>query len=152
MITIHPNILERDGKKAFVVLPYEEFLMIQEELQEYEDLKELRAAKAEEEDAPTGGDGSRGKGRGVFIPPHLGQGHRRHGGRGGHTGTAYSREKGASPYRCHGQPAFQMSQPSIGHAIEVFAQSGSHRKSAHKDEKGNYREIVLGENFERNIP
>jgi len=53
MITIHPNILERDGKKAFVVLPYEEFVMIQEELHEYEDLKELRAAKAQEADAPT---------------------------------------------------------------------------------------------------
>ena len=53
MLTIHPNILERDGKKAFVVLPYEEFVMIEEELQEYEDLKELRAAKAEELDQPT---------------------------------------------------------------------------------------------------
>ncbi len=53
MITIHPNILERDGEKAFVVLPYEEFVMIQEELQEYEDLKELRAAKAEEADDAT---------------------------------------------------------------------------------------------------
>ena len=39
MLTIHPNVLERDGKKAFVVLPYEEFVMIEEELQEYEDLK-----------------------------------------------------------------------------------------------------------------
>jgi PHD/YefM family antitoxin component YafN of YafNO toxin-antitoxin module len=48
MVTIHPNILERDGKKAFVVLPYEEFVMIEEELQDYDDLKELRAAKAEE--------------------------------------------------------------------------------------------------------
>ena len=48
MVTIHPNVLERDGKKAFVVLPYEEFVMIEEELQEYEDLKELRAAKAVE--------------------------------------------------------------------------------------------------------
>ena len=42
MVTIHPNVLERDGKKAFVVLPYEEFVMIEEELEEYEDLKELR--------------------------------------------------------------------------------------------------------------
>ena len=33
MVTIHPNILERDGKKAFVVLPYEEFVMIEEETQ-----------------------------------------------------------------------------------------------------------------------
>ena len=53
MVRIHPNILERDGEKAFVVLPYEEFVMIEEELQEYEDLKELRAAKAEEADAAT---------------------------------------------------------------------------------------------------
>jgi hypothetical protein len=53
MITIHPNILERDGKKAFVVLPYEEFVMIEEELGDYEDLKELRAAKAKEAGEPT---------------------------------------------------------------------------------------------------
>ncbi|MGA2067679.1 MAG: hypothetical protein ABSG86_22115 [Thermoguttaceae bacterium] len=52
MVTIHPNILEYDGKKAFVVLPYEEFVMIEEELQEYEDLKELRAAKSEEAGEP----------------------------------------------------------------------------------------------------
>lgn len=52
MVTIHPNILERDGKKAFVVLPYEEFVLMEEELQDYEDIKALRAAKAEEADAP----------------------------------------------------------------------------------------------------
>jgi PHD/YefM family antitoxin component YafN of YafNO toxin-antitoxin module len=52
MVTIHPNILERDGKKAFVVIPYEEFVMIEEELEEYEDLKELRAAKAAEAGEP----------------------------------------------------------------------------------------------------
>jgi PHD/YefM family antitoxin component YafN of YafNO toxin-antitoxin module len=52
MLTIHPNILECDGKKAFVVLPYEEFVAIEEELQEFEDLKELRAAKAEEASQP----------------------------------------------------------------------------------------------------
>jgi PHD/YefM family antitoxin component YafN of YafNO toxin-antitoxin module len=53
MVTIHPNILERDGKKAFVVLPYEEFVVMEEELQEFEDLKELRAAKHEEGHKPT---------------------------------------------------------------------------------------------------
>jgi hypothetical protein len=53
MVVVHPNILERDGKKAFVVLPYEEYVLIEEELQEYEDLKQLRAAKAEEADQPT---------------------------------------------------------------------------------------------------
>jgi len=53
MVTIHPNILERDGKKAFVILPYEEFVILEEELQDYEDLKSLRAAKAKETGAPT---------------------------------------------------------------------------------------------------
>ena len=53
MVTIHPNVLERDGKKAFVILPYEEFAMMEEELQKYEDIKALRAAKAEEADAPS---------------------------------------------------------------------------------------------------
>ena len=53
MVRLHPNILERDGKKAFVILPYEEFLTIKEELEDYEDIKELRAAKAKESTAPT---------------------------------------------------------------------------------------------------
>jgi PHD/YefM family antitoxin component YafN of YafNO toxin-antitoxin module len=45
--------LERDGKKAFVILPYEEFVKMEEELQDYQDLQALRAAKAKEADAPT---------------------------------------------------------------------------------------------------
>ncbi|HHN64269.1 MAG TPA: type II toxin-antitoxin system Phd/YefM family antitoxin [Nitrospirae bacterium] len=52
MITIRPKILEKDGKKEFVVLTYEEFIKIQEELEDYEDLKELRKAKQEEANAP----------------------------------------------------------------------------------------------------
>ncbi len=47
------HILERDGKKAFVVLPYEEFLLVEEELEAYEDLQALRAAKSQEAAAPT---------------------------------------------------------------------------------------------------
>lgn len=53
MVALHPNILERDGKKAFAVLPYEEFVKIEQELHAYEDLKDLRVAKAEEAKAPT---------------------------------------------------------------------------------------------------
>lgn len=53
MVAIHPNILEHDGRKAFVVLPYEEFLILEEELQQFEDLKQLREAKTEEADSPT---------------------------------------------------------------------------------------------------
>lgn len=52
MLTLHPKILERDGDKAFAVLPYEEFQKMQEELGDYEDLKLLRAAKAKEANAP----------------------------------------------------------------------------------------------------
>jgi len=53
MLTLHPNILERDGKKEFAVLPYEEFQKIQEELEDFEDLRLLRESKAEEASLPT---------------------------------------------------------------------------------------------------
>jgi hypothetical protein len=45
---LHPQILQKDGKDEFVVLPYEEFLEIQERLADAEDLLELRQAKREE--------------------------------------------------------------------------------------------------------
>ncbi len=54
-MTLHPQIIEKDGKKEFVVLPYEEFIIIKEELENYEDLKDLREAKENskhEEDIP----------------------------------------------------------------------------------------------------
>jgi len=53
VISIHPNILEKEGKKEFVVLSYEEFFKVQEELEDYESLKSLRRAKAEEGNAMT---------------------------------------------------------------------------------------------------
>jgi PHD/YefM family antitoxin component YafN of YafNO toxin-antitoxin module len=48
MIVLHPNILEKDGKKEFVILTFEEFKRIEEELSLYEDLKDLREAKEKE--------------------------------------------------------------------------------------------------------
>jgi hypothetical protein len=45
MLTLHPDILVKKGKKQFAVLPYEEFLALQERLAEAEDLLELRKAK-----------------------------------------------------------------------------------------------------------
>jgi PHD/YefM family antitoxin component YafN of YafNO toxin-antitoxin module len=45
-MSIHPQIIEKNGKKEFVVLPYEEFLRLQEELEDYQDLKTLREEKA----------------------------------------------------------------------------------------------------------
>ena len=53
MIELHPEILEKDGKKQFVILPYEEFAAIQEALSDAEDLAALRAAKKEEGNLPT---------------------------------------------------------------------------------------------------
>ena len=50
---LNPQVLEKDGKKEFVVLSYEEFLKIQEELENYEDLRILREAKQMEGNAPT---------------------------------------------------------------------------------------------------
>jgi len=53
MIQLHPNFLTQNGEKVFAVLPYEEYLLIQEILEDIEDLNALRQAKAEEKDAPT---------------------------------------------------------------------------------------------------
>jgi hypothetical protein len=52
MIELHPEILEKDGQPEFAVLPYEEFQAVRELLSDYEDLRDLRAAKSEEADAP----------------------------------------------------------------------------------------------------
>ena len=53
MISLHLKILEKNGKKEFAVIPYEEFVKIQEELDDYESLKALREAKAKEGNAET---------------------------------------------------------------------------------------------------
>ena len=53
MIELHPNYLEKNGKKEFAILPYEEFMRMQDELVDYEDLRILREAKVKEADSPT---------------------------------------------------------------------------------------------------
>ena len=52
-MSIHPQVIEKDGRKEFVVLPYEEFLQMQEEIEDYEDLKTLRNEKASAHSQPT---------------------------------------------------------------------------------------------------
>lgn len=47
-MTLHPEILKKNGKKQFAVLPYEEFVKLQEWLEDMEDLLELRKAKRAE--------------------------------------------------------------------------------------------------------
>jgi hypothetical protein len=53
MATLHAQIIKKNGKKEYAVLPYKEFLKVQEELEDYEDLRSLREAKETEKDAPT---------------------------------------------------------------------------------------------------
>ena len=48
MFTLHAEILVKNGKKEFAVLPYEEFLALQERLADAEDLLELRKARRTE--------------------------------------------------------------------------------------------------------
>lgn len=52
-MVLTPQILEKDGEKQFVVLPYEQFREVQEVLEDFEDLKALRAAKDVEREEPT---------------------------------------------------------------------------------------------------
>ena len=52
-MVIHPQVIEKEGKKQFVILPYEEFLQIQEALEDFEDLKELRREKEDSKNLPT---------------------------------------------------------------------------------------------------
>jgi len=53
MVTLHAQIIKKNGQKEYAVLPYEEFLKVLEELEDYEDLRCLREAKEAEKDAPT---------------------------------------------------------------------------------------------------
>ena len=48
MLKLYPEILAKNGKKEFVVLPYEEFVAIRERLADAEDLLKLRRAKKSE--------------------------------------------------------------------------------------------------------
>jgi hypothetical protein len=48
MMTRHPEILVKDGKKQFAVLPYEKFMSLKERLEDMEDLLQLRKAKKAE--------------------------------------------------------------------------------------------------------
>ena len=53
MNELHPRILEKNGKKEFVILSYEEYTEVTTALSDYEDLQELRAVKSAELDSPT---------------------------------------------------------------------------------------------------
>lgn len=53
MSVLKPEILSRNGKKLFAVIPYEAFVELQERLEDADDLLALEEAKCDEGDAPT---------------------------------------------------------------------------------------------------
>ncbi len=53
MIKLHPEFLTKDGKKEFAVIPYEEFVALQELLEDAADLLQLREARRDEGSAET---------------------------------------------------------------------------------------------------
>lgn len=52
MIKLHPEILKRDGKEQFAILPYEEFLAVQAFLEDMEDLRLIEEARATDSGEP----------------------------------------------------------------------------------------------------
>ena len=52
-IELHPEFLTKNGEKQFAVLPYQEYVALQQWLEDAEDLLDLRAAKKEDADAMT---------------------------------------------------------------------------------------------------
>lgn len=46
MMTLHPQLIEKNGKKEFVVLPFDEYCELTALIADYEDIKDLREAKA----------------------------------------------------------------------------------------------------------
>ena len=47
---LHPQVIEKEGKKEFVVLPFDEYKALTELMFDYEDLQDLRNAKKKAKD------------------------------------------------------------------------------------------------------
>lgn len=47
------EILRKNGKNEFAIMPYEQFVAVREALEDLEDLRTLRRAKAREGKSPT---------------------------------------------------------------------------------------------------
>jgi len=50
---INAQIIKKNGEKEFVILPYNEFLQMQQAIEDYEDLVDLRKAKSETVNEPS---------------------------------------------------------------------------------------------------
>lgn len=52
-VELHPEFLSAGGRKQFAVIPYDEFVRLQEWIEDTLDLHELRLAREENQDQPT---------------------------------------------------------------------------------------------------
>jgi PHD/YefM family antitoxin component YafN of YafNO toxin-antitoxin module len=52
-MSIHPQIIQKEGGREYVILPYEEFVFLQESLEDYQDLRMLRQEKADAAHEPS---------------------------------------------------------------------------------------------------
>jgi hypothetical protein len=52
MLTLHPQVIKKDGLEEFVVLPWREFQQLAELLEDAIDLQELRRAKLADDGSP----------------------------------------------------------------------------------------------------
>jgi len=52
-VELHPEFLSTEGRKQFAVIPYDEFVRLQEWIEETLDLHEIRLAREENKDQPT---------------------------------------------------------------------------------------------------
>ncbi|MDQ3397051.1 MAG: type II toxin-antitoxin system Phd/YefM family antitoxin [Deinococcota bacterium] len=48
-LELHPSFIERDGKREYAVLPYDEYLELQALIEDAQDLLSLRQAKQEDD-------------------------------------------------------------------------------------------------------
>ncbi|MDQ7016292.1 MAG: type II toxin-antitoxin system Phd/YefM family antitoxin [Gammaproteobacteria bacterium] len=46
---LHPQLIEKEGRNEFVVLPFDEYQALTELVEDYEDLMDLRSAKNAEQ-------------------------------------------------------------------------------------------------------
>lgn len=52
-VELHPEFLSAGGRKQFAVIPYDEFVRLQEWIEDTLDLHELRLAREENQNQPT---------------------------------------------------------------------------------------------------
>ena len=52
MLNLHPEFLKKNGRKQFVVLPYDEFVHLQEQLDDLADIRALDEAREKEGHLP----------------------------------------------------------------------------------------------------